>query len=337
MLAIVVLSWVLSSFLINSIFENDLYRKPFFITYINTATFMFYLVPYVKNCIQQYLEHGEIRYKEVEDEFLHNSDDEEISLTSPDQIDKLSLVETVRLSAEFCVVWYLANLATNASLSYTSVGSQTILSSTASFFTLLVGWFANTEKFNQVKVGALLLSFLGVVLVTKADSEQISHEVKRTALSIFIGNALALLGALLYGIYTTMLKYRIKDESRINMKVFFGFVGVFNIILLWPSLVILHYTGVEKFELPRGSFVIGVILTNCLITFVSDFCWVKAMLLTSPLTVTVGLSTTIPFAMIGDIIFKNEKITITYLIAAAMICVSFFIINRDAENDRHIE
>lgn len=93
----------------------------------------------------------------------------------------------------------------------------------------------------------------------------------------------------------------------------------------------------EKFELPRGSFVIGVILTNCLITFVSDFCWVKAMLLTSPLTVTVGLSTTIPFAMIGDIIFKNEKITITYLIAAAMICVSFFIINRDAENDRHIE
>lgn len=337
MLSIVVLSWVLSSFLINDLFEKDLYRKPFFITYINTATFMFYLIPYVKNVVTQYLEKGEIEYKEVEEEFIHPSSDEEISLTHNHVDDRLLLKETITLSAQFCIVWYLANLCTNASLSYTSVGSQTILSSTSSFFTLLVGSLANTERFNGIKVFGLALSFVGVILVTKSDSESVSGDLQRTTMSIFVGNTLALLGALLYGVYTTMLKYRIRDESRVNMKVFLGFVGVFNLILLWPSLVVFHYTGVEVFEWPHGKFVVAIIVLNCLITFISDFCWVKATLLTSPLTVTVGLSTTIPFAMVGDILFKDEKISLTYVVAALMICISFFVINRDAESDRHVE
>ncbi|ONH65549.1 Thiamine-repressible mitochondrial transport protein THI74 [Cyberlindnera fabianii] len=336
MLGVVVLSWVLSSFLVNDLFEKDLYRKPFFLTYINTATFMFYLTPYVRKLWTHYRESGKLEYKEVEEEFLSNSSDEEI-LLNEEQNQKLSLMETIKLSAQFCVIWYLANLATNASLSYTSVGSQTILSSTSSFFTLVVGALAKTEKFNHVKVVGLVLSFVGVILITKADGDQVSEDLQRTKLSIFIGNTLALLGALLYGVYTTLLKYKIRDEARVNMKVFFGFVGVFNLILLWPSLIVFDYLGVEKFELPSGSFVIMVIIVNCLITFVSDFCWVKAMLLTSPLTVTVGLSTTIPFAMVGDIIFKGEKITLVYIVAAAMICVSFFVINRDEENDRHVE
>lgn len=255
--------------------------------------------------------------------------DEEISLTSEEDADsKLSLYETIKLSGEFCIMWYLANLTTNASLSYTSVGSQTILSSTSSFFTLLVGYLAKTETFNKVKVTGLILSFLGVILITKIDSD-VNSEFKRTALSIFIGNSLALIGALMYGVYTTLLKFRVKDDSRLNMKVFFGFVGIFNLIFLWPSLIIFDYTGVEKFQLPSSLDVILIISVNCLITFVSDFCWVKAMLLTSPLTVTVGLSTTIPLAMLGDFLFKGEQITFMYCVAASLICVSFFIINKD--------
>lgn len=337
MLAVVVFLWVFSSFLISEIFEKDLYRKPFFITYINTATFIFYLIPYLKKVIKAYIENGTIEYKEIEADFIDSSDEELALNTDSDYNPKLTLSETIKLSAQFCVVWYLANLATNASLSYTSVGSQTILSSTSSFFTLLIGALAKTESFSGVKIFGLVLSFLGVIIITKSDSDTVSSDVERTPMSILLGNSLALAGALLYGVYATLLKYRIKNESRINMKVFFGFVGVFNLFFLWPSLIIFHFTGVEKFELPSGTFVLSIILINCLITFISDFCWVKAMLLTSPLIVTVGLSTTIPFAMIGDIIFKGEKITILYVIAASMICISFLVINRDAENEKHIE
>lgn len=337
MLAIVVISWVLSSFLVNDLFEKDIYRKPFFITYVNTGTFIFYLVPYLKKLYHNYKATGSFEYKEIEQELLYDdvSSTEELSLTDTDPASKLSLIETVKLSAQFCIIWYLANLTTNASLSYTSVGSQTILSSTSSFFTLLVGSLAKTETFNKIKVFGLLLSFIGVILITKTDSENVSHDLQRTKLSIFIGNLLALTGALLYGIYTTLLKYKIKHESRINMKVFFGFVGIFNLILLWPTLIIFDITNIEKFELPKANSVLLILFINCLITFISDFCWVKAMLLTSPLTVTVGLSATIPLAMIGDIIFKQEKITLTYIIAAFMIGISFLVINNDEESKRN--
>lgn len=42
---------------------------------------------------------------------------------------KLSTAETIRLALTFCLLWFMANYTTNASLAYTSVTSSTILSS----------------------------------------------------------------------------------------------------------------------------------------------------------------------------------------------------------------
>lgn len=80
-----------------------------------------------------------------------------------------------------------------------------------------------------------------------------------------IGDTLALLGAVFYGIYTNLLKVRIGNEDRINMPLFFGFVGAFNILLLWPMMPILHYTGIEPFEIPTNATLWTVILLNAFI------------------------------------------------------------------------
>ena len=64
---------------------------------------------------------------------------------------------------------------------------------------------------------------------------------------------MALLGAFAYGVYTVLLKVRIRHERNISMPKFFGFVGLFNLLGLWPGLVLLHYAGVEKFELPTDG------------------------------------------------------------------------------------
>jgi solute carrier family 35 protein F5 len=47
-----------------------------------------------------------------------------------------------------------------------------------------------------------------------------------------------------------VMKKRVQNEDRVNMPLFFGLVGLFNVILLWPGFIILHFTGVETFELP---------------------------------------------------------------------------------------
>lgn len=80
------------------------------------------------------------------------------------------------------------------------------------------------------------------------------------------------------------------------MPLFFGFVGAFNILLLWPLMPILHYLGLETFELPMNSTLWTVIFLNAFIgTFLSDYLWLLAMLMTSPLVVTLGIALTVSY------------------------------------------
>lgn len=342
MLGLVIVLWVVSSFLISLIFEDNSYRKPFFITYINTAAFTMYLLPTARAVVGKYWRTGELNIREE-----LRAEEEEGALLPKDGdggvVSRLSLRETVKLSAEFCVLWFSANLVTNASLAYTSVASQTILSSTSSFFTLFIGALCHVERVSKVKVAGSVVSFVGILLVTRSDSTQSRAGVKplpgarveqeASPLITLAGNVLALSGALLYGVYSTLLKRRVKDESRVNMKIFFGCVGLLTLLFLWPSMIVLDYLGWETFQWPGSTRVLAVIVSNCLITFISDFCWANAMLLTSPLTVTVGLSVTIPFAMFGDVIFKRKPMTLLYLIGALLIVGAFFIINRSSEEE----
>jgi len=337
MILIVILSWVSSSFLLNQVFEINSYKKPFLITYLNVSSFVLYLIPSWKDIYNYKKIEKENQIIDDEKFLLNSNEEEEINQLTPlvskhsNNIIPLTLNETIKLSAVFCLLLFIANFSSNASLSYTSVASQTILSSTSSFFTLFIGAILQVESINSKKLLGLLISFIGIICVTESDS--IAQEITFSKVEIVIGNSLALIGALVYGIYSTFLKKSIVDESKINIKLFFGFVGLFTLIGLWPIILILHYTGIETIELPPSSTVIYLLLINATITFVSDYCWAKAILLTSPLTVTVGLSLTIPFAMIGDVLFKNKIISIGYIVGAILVLVSFALINGEEDID----
>lgn len=77
-----------------------------------------------------------------------------------------------------------------------------------------------------------------------------------------LGDCFALLSALFYAIYVILLKVRIRSESRIDMQLFFGFVGLFNILACWPIGVILHFTGIERFEVPTAGRAVAGLLVN---------------------------------------------------------------------------
>lgn len=77
-----------------------------------------------------------------------------------------------------------------------------------------------------------------------------------------LGDSLALLSAVFYALYVILLKVKIREESRVNMQLFFGFVGLFNILCCWPIGVILHLVGLETFELPSTQKAVAGILVN---------------------------------------------------------------------------
>lgn len=72
---------------------------------------------------------------------------------------------------------------------------------------------------------------------------------------------------------------------------------------------------------------------NSATSFVSDFCWAYAMLLTSPLVVTVGLSLTIPLSLIGQMVLDAQYSSFTYWIGAGIVFLSFLFINHESRED----
>ena len=97
-----------------------------------------------------------------------------------------------------------------------------------------------------------------------------------------LGDFLALLSAVFYALYVIFLKVRVREESRIDMQLFFGFVGLFNIFLAWPMGVILHFTGVERFEIPHTRNAIVIIALNVSSEFLCLSRWFKCFRWLSP-------------------------------------------------------
>lgn len=181
---------------------------------------------------------------------------ESYDVPKPD--DKLTFRETARRSLEFCMIWFFGNYFASACLEYTSVGSVTILTSTSSVWTLILCAIMRVEGFTVRKLIGVLASLAGIILISTVDlsgkdnDEDRGNFPHKTQTQIAIGDAMALFSAMVYGLYVTVMKVRIGDENRVNMPLFFGMVGIFNILFLWPLFIILHVTGIEPVSLARS-------------------------------------------------------------------------------------
>ncbi|KAG8939212.1 hypothetical protein FRC03_006477 [Tulasnella sp. 419] len=121
------------------------------------------------------------------------------------------------------------------------------------------------------------------------------------------------------------------------MQLFFGFVGLFNVLTLWPVAILLNYMGWEVLEWPSGGKTWAVVAINMLITLSSDYIYVIAMLKTTPLLVTIGLSLTIPFAVLGDVIVLNMGVDSQSLLGATLVLISFVAIGVEGSDSDESE
>ncbi|KAL2760546.1 hypothetical protein ACRALDRAFT_1059665 [Sodiomyces alcalophilus JCM 7366] len=251
---------------------------------------------------------------------------------------KLTLRETATLSLEFCLLWFTANYLSAACLQFTSVASVTILTSTSSVWTLLLGAAMGIESFTRRKLFGVLASLAGVALVSTLNLSGSRDENRgsfphKTPGELAVGDAMALLSAVIYGVYVTVLKRKVGSEERMDMQLFFGLVGTFNLLLLWPLFFVFHWTGFERFQLPPTGTIWAIIMVNAIGSFISDISWAYAMLLTTPLVVTVGLSLTIPLSLVGEMIQYGQYSTLLYWIGAAVVVVSFLFINHESQDN----
>ncbi|KAJ0249617.1 hypothetical protein HA466_0150860 [Hirschfeldia incana] len=248
-----------------------------------------------------------------------------------DEKGRWTRMRVAKVSLLICPFWFLAQLTFNLSLKYTTVTSNTILSSSSSLFTFLVSLIFLGEKFTWVKLLSVLLCMSGTIIVSLGDSESNSSA---TAKNPLLGDVLSLLSAAFYAVYITLIRKKLPDDDerngRFSMAQLLGFLGLFNFFIFLPVALILNFTKRERFNaltLKQLGLVVGKgLLDNVL----SDYLWAKAVLLTTTTVATAGLTIQVPLAAIVDSLAGNKP-SFTDYIGAAAVMVGFAGINIPAE------
>jgi solute carrier family 35 protein F5 len=311
------------------IFLDQDFPHPFFLTYFSTTLFSLYLFGFAFSKKWRNAR-GHVEWTPVPTEEISQADDHEVISSEAHLIEQeeniqgaeaqiLSAKQVMKISLLFCPVWFIANYAYNSSLVLTTVASNTILSATSGFFTLLFGTLFRVEEFSWGKLLATTICIAGVALVTLVDTQQGTASI--------IGDVVAMGSAVFYGLYVSLLRKKVRNEQQVPMPMFFGFVGFFNCIMLWPFMILLHYTGVESFEFPPTTVLLYLFVNGLIGTVLSDLLWSYAIFYTSPTVATVGLSLTIPLAIIFELFMNKRTFSVNYFLGSALVLFAFLVVN----------
>jgi len=302
----VAIIWNFASLIVQHIFHDLGFQAPFFLTYVSTSLFTILLpIEILATCMG-----CKSRQDSAEPRVLGTFSKEE-------------LTRTARLSAFIAPLWFTSHFVYNASLNLTSMTSSTIVSCTSSMFTFGFSVMIIKEQFSCWKLVGVLVCMMGNVLTVFKDQPS-SKSVQSSPLT---GDVFALAGAILYGFYTTMLRKLNPGSGSINIPLFFGLVGLITFVTVWPLVLVMHFSRFEPLD-DLTWYILGwTIFKGLFDNVLSNVLWAKAVLLTSPTVATVGLSLTIPLAIVSDRIVSH--IVPNWATYASSICVliGFAVIN----------
>ncbi|KAL8527541.1 hypothetical protein ACS0TY_005406 [Phlomoides rotata] len=317
--------WIGASFVVQSVVDEGV--SPFLITYICNSLFVVY-IPLVE--IGRYLEdkHGSLLFwakrrdialqdTRASEQAILLHDDAKASGLNLDVVSQQENVGVVilddcntgldakgrwtrrrvaKVSLLICPIWFLAQLTFNFSLKYTTVTSNTILSSASSLFTFLVALLFLGEKFTWLKLISVLLCMGGTIIVSLGDSG--------TGPSVVAPNP--------------ALDEGDEVKGHASMAQFLGFLGLFNLLIFLPVALILIFLKLEPVDALSGKQFGLIVGKGLLDNVVSDYLWAKAVLLTTTTVATAGLSIQVPLAAIVDSFIGNAPHLLDYIGAAAV-------------------
>jgi len=298
----VAIVWTFATVLKQFIFQDLGFDQPFYLAYICNSCYMLDLPLFVIGRAGGCLAAG--------------APDGDANGGGKRHGDAMDVRRAATLGAAIAPVWFLAQWTYGLGVSMTTVTSSTIISASTCAWTYLLSVVFLGEKVEGIRVCGLLCCVLGNV-VTLGDR---SATLRFSAEDIR-GDQFCLVSAVLYSVYTTIIRRWIKKD--VPIAVFFGALGC----TIFFGLLPVAYGQRERIHGSLTARIFALLIFNGVFDNVlSQYLWAKAVLLTSSTVATVGLSLTIPFAIFADSI-KWVPITQWQWVAASLVISGFFLVN----------
>lgn len=118
-----------------------------------------------------------------------------------------------------------------------------------------------------------------------------------------------------------LLKWRVGDASIYQMALFLSILGAFSTLILFPVILLLHFTGVETLYHIPWNYVIGSSILGTVFNFLINF----GIAYTYPLFISLGTVLGIPINAIIDALV-NKVDLLNWKITGAVLIMSGFLI-----------
>lgn len=222
-------------------------------------------------------------------------------------------------------VWFLANWTYNGSLLFTTITSSTVLASTGSIFTFMFAVLCGDEEFGWVKLTGVLLGVSGSMLTAYTDLSGADDGCDYCEYAL-LGDLLGLLSAIGYATYAVQIRIMCpKDDSLYSMQILLGYIGLLSLVSLSPIALWEIAKSTQLTIVVIGFLVIKGLFDNV----ISDYLWLRAVVLTSATVATVGLGLTIPLAFLSDVMLGHSEDVISAgnIIGAFAVLAGFVLVN----------
>ncbi|ETI28924.1 hypothetical protein G647_01376 [Cladophialophora carrionii CBS 160.54] len=229
--------------------------------------------------------------------------------------------------------WYVA-------VNLTSPSDLTAIYNCSAFFAYVFSIMLLNDKLRFDKALSVGLAIIGVLVVAYGDKDdstpgpgKSNPGAEKGFGTKLIGNIVIGIGSVAYGFYEVLYKrFACPPEGTspgrgmVFANSFGSMVGLFTLTVLWIPLPILHWTGLEKFELPTGQAA-WLLSISTLSNAVFSGSFLVLMSLTSPVLSSVAALLTIFLVGITDWIVTGKPLSAAALSGCGLIIVAFVMLS----------
>lgn len=218
--------------------------------------------------------------------------------------------------------WYLA-------VSMTTPSDLTAIYNCSAFFAYAFSIPLLKERLHMGKIVAVAIAILGVLIVAYGDGNSDSGAGEINGGTRFLGNIIIGVGSVLYGLYEVLYKrFACPPEGTSAFRsvtfanTFGSMIGMFTVFVLWIPIPILHWTGIEPFEVPTGRaawLLFWSIVMN--MSFAGSF--LVLISLTSPVFSSVASLLTIFIVAMSDWFMTGKPLSGASMLGGVFIMMAF--------------